>query len=155
MIKNTERPRFIFYLEKVEGRKVLTMPKRDWDKIPTHYGDPVKIDIMQIPMSAVKSNATIIAVTATRFTDKPSMVDIYREDKRDPKPINKDTYIVLENIVNHSDYHKIVIAASTNDNQNLRNYLNKNVFLIKKDQTEDHWLSELPLNVKSIIEKST
>ena len=155
MIKNTDHPRFIFYLKKVKGRKVLIMPKRDWDNIPTHYGEPVRINIRETPMSAVKSNATIIAVTATRFTDKPSMVDIYREDQRDSKPINKDTYIVLENIVDRSDYHEIVIAASTNDNQNLRNYLDENVFLIKKDQTEDHWLSELPLNVKSIIEKST
>jgi hypothetical protein len=54
MIKNTERPRFIFYLKKVEGRKVLIMPKRDWDNIPTLYGDPVKINIKQTPMSAMK-----------------------------------------------------------------------------------------------------
>ena len=62
--------------------------------------------------------------------------------------------MVLENIPSRPDYHKLIEEASTCDNQDLRDYLSQYTFLVKEENTEDHWLAELPAEVLVVIEKS-
>lgn len=155
MLEDIKRPRFLYRLESIEGHRIHSMPIENWNSIQSDYGVPIKINVEDTPMSNITRDATVIAAVATRHIDKPAEIDIYREDEKDELPINKDTYIVLENIPARADYHKIIEEVSTCDNNSLRDYLNRSVFLVKKDNTEDHWLPDLPSQVSIVIEHST
>jgi hypothetical protein len=149
-------PRFHFYLEKkVEGCSIFWLHREVWDSIQVNYGKPVLIDVTRTPMATISVEAPVLVTAAFRLTEVTSQIDIYRYDSKDyPTPLNKDTYIVMENLLSRPDYQNIVVASSTNDNENLRNYLSSNVLLKKADNTEDHWLTDLPEPIKVIVQPS-
>jgi hypothetical protein len=68
-------------------------------------------------------------------------------------PINVDRYLVLEDTAGRWDLPAIGNAASTEDNQNLRDYLASYVFLVKEAPGPDHWLPALPEKVLSVVRR--
>jgi len=61
--------------------------------------------------------------------------------------------IVLEDTASRWDLPAIGNAASTEDNQNLRDYLASYVFLVKEAPGPDHWLPALPEKVLSVVRR--
>ena len=45
--------RFQCYLDRVQGRKVLWMPRKEWEGIKPFFRKPVKIDVAQGPLRKV------------------------------------------------------------------------------------------------------
>jgi len=145
-------PRFHFYFQRIEGRSVFVMRRTEWEELEGHKGQPVLIDIKQTPMSGVAREALVVAAVAERVSPAMARITICRYDQKDqPSPYNIDTYLVWKSLPGHLDYLDMVNAASTEDNENLRRYLRENVFIVRENPANDHWLPELPAKVLSLI----
>jgi len=154
-IETKKKFKFQFYLDRVEGRKVLWLPRKEWESFKPLFGKPVKVDISKTPMSDVSKYASVIATVAVRSSDQIPSIDIYRHDEKDyPYTKNKDSYIVIEDILERPDYQELVIKSSTSDSSELREFLRDNVGLVKAEPSTDHWLTELPSSVLYVIESN-
>jgi len=97
----------------------------------------------------------VLAVIAERGAQSSARIEIYRADAKDePTPVNVDTYSVVEDAAAQWDLPTLFNVLSTEDNQNMRSYLQENVFLIKEDPGPGHWLPELPGPVLTIVQKT-
>ena len=131
------------------------MSRNEWEAVKPVFGKPVKLDIAKTPMANIAKDASILATVAARSSDQTPKIDIYRHDEKDqPTPINKDTYIVIEDILGRPDYHELVTKSSTSDSPELRYFLKTNIGLVKAEPSNDHWLPELPSSVLCILESS-
>ncbi len=149
MTAGPRAPRFLAYFaSSITGRPVLTMKRSTWEAMKPKLGESVRVDISQMPISAVAYDAVVLAATAENLASTGTDVVVYRDDPRDaPERVNVDRYAVLENVASRVDLQQIFNAASTEDNSNLRDYLRQTVFLVKKDPGRDHHLLELPAHV--------
>jgi len=139
----------------MHGCNVLWMPRSDWKKMQMSFSDHVQLEIDNLPISKVAQNATVVAIEAYLSIGGNYQVDIYRLDPNDyPKEYNKDTYYVNENMLHIPNYNEIVQKASTEDNDNLREFLSNNVCMIKKAKPENHHLTfdALPISVQRMVE---
>ena len=94
----------------------------------------------------------MVAAVARRHSEATGEVIIYRHDAKDePTPINEDRYDVWLDLPSNTSYQNMVVAASTEDNENMRSYLSETVFLVKQKPGPEHWLPELPGTVKVIF----
>jgi hypothetical protein len=154
MGETPKAPRFHAYLERVENRSVLIMPRIEWQKIKPVERTPVPVEITDTPMAAVAQRASIVATVAVQFSSSPE-IHIYRYDQRDaPNVYNLDRYSVWEDLPSSRSYEQIVAAASTNDDENLRSFMRENVFLVKLSPGPDHWLPTLPSSVVAVFNSS-
>ena len=149
-----KEPRFVTYLEHAENWIALRMTRDTWQALNPRQGEPVLIDVSLTPMADVTKDALVVAATAHRISSSGVEISIYRYDTNDVKPYNVDLYSVWKDLPSHTDYHSIVAAASTEDNENLRAFLFDNVFIVPKAKEQGHWLSqeELPSVVKAVIQ---
>lgn len=156
MKKDGRAPKFHAYFEHAENRSVFTMPRNEWFELRGHEDVPVQIDVSRTPIGVVAQYASVVAVVATNIASSQSEVNIYRYDPKDePTPINLDKYAVWQGLPDHRDYLQMVNAASTNDDSNLRSYLDENVFIVKLDPGPDHWLPNVPSSVVAIVSPSS
>ncbi len=80
------------------------------------------------------------------------VVEVYRYDPKDvPKPINLDRYRVWQRLPPHRNYAEMVNSASTEDNPNMRGFLEDHVFFVKQVVTHGHRLPDLPPQVRAIV----
>ena len=132
MTDRTSAPRFRAYLQHVENKPVLHMPSSNWSSLQVETDVAVLIDINETPLAGISSNASIVAAYAQRFSDATVEVGITRIDLQDaPNIYNTDKYQVWEDLPSHQSFRQIISAASTEDNDNLRQYLGENVFFVK------------------------
>lgn len=154
-VADAQAPRFEAYLGRFLGQPMFVMRRRDWESLQIHEGRLVEIDVRRTPMGGVVANAPVIGTVAERVAPTRVQVAIYRVDEQDkPRLINVDTYLVYERFPDQWDYRRIVNAASTEYNENLRAYLREHVFIVKEKPGEDHWLEELPATVKAVFRRS-
>jgi len=147
-------PRFHARLTYIEGRSVLLMSRVTWKELKFQEGKPILIDVSQTPMSGVARDALVVAAVALRSSTSTARISIYRYDPEDaPTPYNVDHYEVWEDLPSFHDYEEIVSAASTRDDDNLRGFMQGNVFIVKEKPGKDHWLSqpELPALVRTVV----
>jgi hypothetical protein len=152
-IETKKKFKFQLYLQHV--RKVLWMQRKQWESVKPLFGKPIKVDVTKTPMSNIAKDALILANVAVRSSDQTAMIDIYRYDAKDqPTPVNKDSYIVMEDILGRPDYQELVIKSSTSDSPELREFLRDNVGLVKAEPSTNHWLTKLPSSIVCIIRQS-
>jgi hypothetical protein len=129
------------------------MLRADWQALLGQGSRPVLIDVRQTPLAGVASQA--VAATTEPHAPGVSRIEIYRFDPKDvATPINVDRYLVLEDTAGRWNLPAIANAASTEENQNLRDYLARYVFLVKEHHGADHWLPALPAKVLSVIRRT-
>jgi len=144
-------PRFHAWFERLEGRSVLLMSREEWDAFRVHAYQPVPISIAQTPIAAVAARGGVAAVTAERQSAYEVQVSVYREDPKDPSPINVDHYRVWERLPIHRDFKAMVNDATTSDDDNLWGFLDDHVFMVKEAPGPDHWLADLPMTVRAVV----
>jgi hypothetical protein len=147
-----DAPRFKFYWERVEGTSVLTMRRVDWDTViglPVH---PVIFDVSSTPLSHTSS---VVASVAHQYGPANANIKIYRYDEKDaPYVINQDQYHVWTDLSSHPRLPEMITKASTEYNDNFKTYVEQNVFLVKKEAGQDHWLTTLPSSLSLIMKSS-
>ena len=119
-------------------------------------GEEISIEIDQTPLLRLGTEARLLAATAQRRSDYEVTVTIYREDPADATkgtPINVDRYVVWERVPDHLDFQQMVNTASTEDNANMRGFLDDHVFMVKEPPDSGHWLAEVPPRVRAIVRK--
>jgi hypothetical protein len=129
------------------------MSRREWDELnrAIHPGELVSIEVPPAIL-AVMRPGRVEAVVAERLSPSEVVVEVYRNDPKDaPTPINRDQYRVWERLPAHLDYPAMVKSASTEDNANMRGFLEDHVFLTKDETSEGHWLPELPERVRAVL----
>src|SRR5262245_60466359 len=112
-------------------------------------GEMAQIDPRPTPIAKVVRDSRIEAAVVVRKSPVEVVVDIYRYDLVDiPLPINLDRYRVWERLLPHRNFAAMVNAASTEDNANMRGFLDDHVFFIKDIARDGHHLGDLPEHVK-------
>jgi hypothetical protein len=118
-------------------------------------GELVEIDVSPTPIGAVMRGSRVVVVVATRQSSSEVVIEVYRYDPRDAptNPINLDRYRVWEGLPSNQSYLDMVNSASTEDNANMRGFIEDHVFLAKDETTEGHWLPELPDRVRALLRR--
>ena len=129
------------------------MLRSDWDRLlQVRQGEMVEVDLSKTPIGNVVCGCRIDAAVAVRLPRGDVLVEVYRYDQNDtPTPINLDLYRVWERLPSHRDYFSMVNSASTEDNSNMRGFLEDHVFMVKDVVGSGHWLRELPPQVKAVL----
>jgi hypothetical protein len=131
------------------------MPRSGWDALGVGSTNLVEIDARRTPVAGVAHDAARVAVVANQLGPSDARVSVYRYDPADaPKDWNADNYAVWLNLESHTDIRELVNRASTSYDDNLVQYLRKNVFWVKEDHGDDHWLSydQLPAVVRAVVD---
>ncbi len=149
-------PRFQAYFRHLEGRDVMVMSRCDWEQVnQLREGDMAEIDLSAMPIADVAHDSRIEAAVAVRKSPVEVVVEVYRYDPVDmPLPINLDRYRVWERLPPHRDFAAMVTAASTEDNANMRGFLDDHVFFVKDVVQDGHHLADLPEQVKALMRRS-
>ncbi len=150
-----QAPRFHAFFGHIEARQVLLMSRRDWERLAQlGEGEIVEIDISTTPIARVAEDSRVEAVVAARQSDYEVVLEVFRNDPQDaPTPVNVDRYGVWERLPPHRNYVEMVNSASTEDNANMRRFLEDHVFLVKDEVTDGHRLPELPLHVRAVLRR--
>ena len=151
-----QAPRFHAYFSHLEGHHVLLMSRPDWEQLGRMIrpGELVEIELSPTPIAAVVQDSRVVAAVAERQSDSEVAIEVYRDDPRDaPTPVNRDRYRLWERLPSHRDYQAIVNSASTEDNANMRGFLDDHVFLVKDEMIVEHWLRELPARVRAVLRR--
>ena len=146
---------FQAWFSHLEGREVMVMSRRDWEqasRLPE--GEMDQIDLRPTPIADVTRDSRIEAAVAVRKSPVEVVVEVYRYDPVDmPCSINLDRYRVWERLPPHRNLAAMVNAASTEDNPNMRGFLDDHVFFIKDVVRNGHHLADLPEHVKVLARR--
>ncbi len=148
-------PKLQAFLERGGGPTVIATPRAGWDALSVASTNLVEIDARRTPIARVARDAARVAVVANRLGPSDARVSVYRYDPADaPKDWNADHYSVWLNLDSHANIHELANRASTSYDANLVRYLRENVFWVKEDPGDDHWLSyeDLPAVVRAIVD---
>lgn len=149
-----DAPRFRAYFEYAEGRPVVHMTRGDWDALKVSSSNTALIDIEQTPLAAVASDASVVAAYGQRFSTATAEIGVVRLDPADaPNVYNVDRYLVWEDLPSHRSFSSMVVAASTKDNENLRQYLRETVLWVKLEPDEDHHRPDLPGTLRVLMDE--
>jgi hypothetical protein len=131
----------------------MVMSRRDWQQVnQLREGEMARIDLSTTPIADVAHDSRIEAAVVARKSPVEVVVEVYRYDPVDmPLPINLDRYRVWEHLPQHRNFTAMVNAASTEDNANMRGFLDDHVFFAKDVVREGHHLADLPEQVKVLL----
>jgi hypothetical protein len=150
-----DAPRLMHYWGRVEGVDILSMRRSEWHDLVGHEGKPVSFDVRSTPMRSISEVASVVGTIAHQFTPDSARVSIYRDDPKDaPSRINVDHYKVWTDVSGHHGFSHMTQAASTSYNENMKTFIQDNVFLVKERPGPDHWMTTLPSSVYLVL-KST
>jgi hypothetical protein len=129
------------------------MQRDDWNSLHVDSTNLVAVDVKKTPLSGVAEKCLIPAAVVRNSSHSDAKVSIYRYDEKDqPTPINVDHYRALTNLKSYPNIDEIIRAASTSLDANLERFMEDNVFLVKEEKEDDHWLPSLPSSVIAVIE---
>jgi hypothetical protein len=150
-----QAPRFQAWFSHLEGREVMVMSRHDWEQANhLREGEMGQIDLSTTPIANVARDSRIEAAVVVRKSPVEVVVEVYRYDPVDiPLPINLDWYRVWERLPPHRNLAAMVNAASTEDNANMRGFLDDHVFFIKDVVPDGHHLADLPEHVKALARR--
>ena len=147
--------RLIHYWGHIEGTDILSMPRTEWHDLVGHEANPIKFDVRSTPMRGVSDVTSVIGTLAHEFSDATARVSIFRDDPKDaPNRINVDHYRVWTDLSGHPKLKNMIEAASTSYNENMKTFIQDNVFLLKERPSSDHRMSTLPSSIYLVF-KST
>lgn len=130
------------------------MAREDRIAVRGQSTDAALIDITRTPMARLATDATLVASYALKLSPVTSEVGIVRLDPPDaPNVYNVDKYAVWEDLPSHPSFDRIIRAASTEDNANLREYLKRTVFFVKRRPDAEHHQPEIPPVVRMLLQR--
>jgi hypothetical protein len=144
--------RVIFSAGNFLGVNVMSIPRDEWHEMVNLDGSPTRLQKAPTPLKEVERQAMVVAITASGVNNCSPGIDVLRLDAKDaPYIYNKDHYTAVETITLHSGYPTFLQHAGVTDTDELRDELNKKVYVIKNDPSEfdDHWCLEVPDQVRN------
>ena len=80
---------------------------------------------------------------------------VFRNDPKDfPTPINIDKYFLYNELpISSNELVETANSADTDIDTNFQSYLKDNIFLIRQEKDDCHWLEKLPNDVIALLVK--
>lgn len=131
------------------------MSRHDWEQTSQlREVEMAQVDLKPTPIAGVARVSQIEAAVVVRKSPIEIVVAVYRYDPLDlPRPINLDRYLVWKTLPSHRDFVAMVNAASTENNANMRGFLDDHVFFVKDVVRDGHHLADLPEYVKALVHR--
>jgi hypothetical protein len=107
-------------------------------------------------MARMADVASVLGAVVHEIGPATARFTIYRYDAADmPTPINQDDFVVWTDLSAHPRLKGMIDAASTSDNENLRNYYNEHVFFVKQRAGQDHWQATIPSSIMLVLNSTS
>lgn len=141
--------RFLYALEKVTDKSVFIVEQVDWEKIVDSNGEPIKLRKVPASISGLLSMASLVMAAGSGIYNPAPGIDIVRFDPSDaPYVFNIDHYTVFENFTNASHYQDSLRVARIEESEELNKYIQLHVFVVGPYQQDDHWVEEIPRQIR-------
>jgi len=151
-------PRFSAYIASPKRQDMLVVPRESWEAMGD-TGSVGIVDVSHTPLAGLAWDSCFVAAEAVRHSADSGHVDLVRIDEKDPKPYNRDRYLVMENLDKHPQFPDWVKASDTKASPELAQYMSNHVFLQKQDPNGAgwHWQNEsdLSLGMREVARKKT
>lgn len=144
--------RIVYSASNLLGVNVMSIGRPHWHEILNPDGSPTRLEKAPRPLAGVEKDAVVVAIAASGINNASPGIDVVRHDpKDDPYVYNVDHYTAVETITLHAAYSSFLKQAGVSDSDDLRDTLNRNVYIIKNDPASygDHWCEELPDRVRN------
>ena len=133
-------PRCQAHVASVEGRRVFTMTRTEWERLRAHEGKLVETDVERAPAVGVEESASVIAALAAECPVHAGRIEVWRYNTKDqPTPCNVHEYLVLENLTRRVNVPMFAERASTRDSPKLRKHLREHIFIVKERPDKGRW----------------
>jgi hypothetical protein len=116
----------------VEGRRVFTMTRPEWERFRADEGKLIEIELERTPTGGLAEASSVIAALAADCHVERERIEVWPYDqKEESSPFGLQTYLVLENFVRELNLSKFAERARTQDTAKLRKHLREHVFIVK------------------------
>lgn len=151
-----EALRLLFHWGWQENTSILSMRREDWHSVVGSLGVPVRFDVRSTPMARTADVSSVLGSIVHEIGSATARFSVYRYDAKDmPKPINQDDYIVWTDLSAHPKLKRMIEAAPTSDNENLKTFYRDHVFFVKQKPGLDHWQTTIPSSVTLILNSTS
>jgi hypothetical protein len=124
----------------VEGRRVFTMTRDEWERFRSYEGQLVEIELERVPAGGRAETASAIAALAGQCHVQTERIEVWRYTKQDrPGFHNVQDYLVLQNFTRQINLAKFAERVSAQDTPALRKYLREQIFLVKERPDKGRW----------------
>ena len=137
--------RVYYALRKIDGKSVHILDKGAWHGLLRSDGTVTELGDLPQHMNSPELKACTITTCASGICNPDPGIDVLRYDEDDaPKVINIDHYTVIENFDRHLEYKKVLSIAGINDDKDVRDELNRKVFVVKEPPGANHHMDDFP-----------
>ncbi len=127
----SDPPRYQAHVASTKGRRVFTMGRAEWERLRTHEGQLVEIELTRTPSEGVEEAAAVIASLAAECPIHAVRIEIWPYNVNDrPSPSNLQDYLVVESLTRQVSLPMFAEKASTQNSQKLRKHLREHVFIV-------------------------
>jgi hypothetical protein len=128
------------HVASVEGRRVFTMARAEWERFRAHEGKLVEIDLERTPTGDESESASVIACLAAECSVHTARIEVWRYNEKDQPRLNDIVrYLVLENLARRLNLPMFAQRAKTEDSPKLGKHLRENVFVVKERPDKGRW----------------
>ncbi len=127
-------PRYQAMAASIDGRRVFTMTRPEWDRLRAHEGRLVVIELERVPPGSVAESASVIARLAAECPIEAARIEVWRYNEQAlPSPTNVQDYRVLEDLAGRLNVRMFAERTATQDSPSLRKHLRACVFIVKAE----------------------
>jgi hypothetical protein len=124
----------------VEGRRVFTMTRPEWERLRAEEAKLVEIEFQRTPAGSLDEAASAIASLAAECSVHTERIEVwpYRAAER-PRALTVQTYLFLENLTRRLNVPKFAERVAMKDLPQLRKHLREHVFLVNEGSEKGRW----------------
>jgi len=133
-------PRCQAVVASIDGRRVFTMTRAEWERLRGHEGRLVAIEFERVPPGSVAESASVIACLAAECSIQTARIEAWRyREQASPSPANVQQYLVLEDLTRQLNVPMFAERAATQDSPELGKHLRQHVFIVKAHPDKARW----------------
>jgi hypothetical protein len=124
----------------VEGRRVFTMARAEWERFRACEGLLIEIDLERTPAGSLAEFASVIVGLLADCPITAERIEVWPySEKGEPIPFNVQDYLILKNFTRQVNLPKFAERAGTQDSPQLRKHLREHVFIVRQHREKARW----------------
>jgi len=150
-----DAPRLRGYWSNEDEPLVGTMRRKEWNSVAPPGDQPAPVDLTVTPIAKLLKDASVLGAVATRVNSATVRIAVFRYDAKDAKHVNQDQYDVCTNILLHDNFPLMVVAATTELNDNMRRFAHETVAFTKRPVCDgfEHHLPDVPSDIAALFKR--
>ena len=146
--------RLKYALEHVTDKSVFIMEKAEWERLVDESGKPIMLVNVPSPISGLVSMAAHLTTAGSGICHPFPGIDVVRLDPGDkPYIYNIDHYTVMESFASAPLYTEALKVAKIEETEELNEYIQSHVFVVGPFREGNHWVEEIPINIREAKQK--